>query len=62
MTKQLLTGTWNCDAPLTKEEVDEDQPILAALVVPEGMSLVRAQAFIHGRRWEYESISIETYE
>ena len=42
-------------------QIDEDAPILDALVIPDGMIVSRMEVWVHGRLWEWEKIDWTGY-
>lgn len=50
MTAEYI-GWWDCEAPLTPEQVEADRKILEQLQNPEGMTIQYLSVWVNGREW-----------
>ena len=53
------SGYWTTDAPLTPEQLDEDNRVISQVVIPDGMHIRECEVYVNGRIWEYKHLAVD---
>jgi hypothetical protein len=54
-------GYWTCEAPLTDKQRHEDMTLLAQIMLPDEVYLVRGQAYwVNAHEWSWHTLDVRT--
>lgn len=56
-------GVWDCEAPLTPEQLAEDRPLLEAAQAgfPDGVTLRTLEVWVNGREYRWRRLDVSSY-